>query len=151
MKDIGAAKKIIVMEINKDKKFGMLFLNQHSYIQKILCRFNMHDSNLVSTTIASHFKLSSSQCPRKDKDVVYMSRVPYPSVVGSLIYAMVCSCPDLSYAMGLVSRYMASPGKEYSNVVKWILMYLCGTSDACILEELESELLDMWIQIPLMI
>jgi hypothetical protein len=111
----------------------------------------MHDSNLVSTTIASHFKLSSSQCPRKDKDVVYMSRVPYPSVVGSLMYAMVCSCPDLSYAMSLVSRYMASPGKEYSNVVKWILMYLCGTSDACILEELESELLDMWIQIPLMI
>jgi hypothetical protein len=47
-----------------------------------------------------------------------MSKVPYCSVVGSLMYAMVCSHPDLSYAMSLVSRYMANPGKEYWNVVK---------------------------------
>jgi hypothetical protein len=47
-----------------------------------------------------------------------MSKVPYCSVVGSLMYAMVCSHPDLSYAMSLVSRYMANPDKEYWNVVK---------------------------------
>ena len=48
-----------------------------------------------------------------DEDFEYMSRVPYSSVVGSLIYVMVCSRPDLSYAMSLVSRYMANPGKEH--------------------------------------
>ena len=43
-----------------------------------------------------------------------MSRVPYSSVVGSFLYAMVCSHPDLSYA---VSRYMANPGKEHCKAV----------------------------------
>jgi ATP-binding cassette subfamily B (MDR/TAP) protein 1 len=42
-----------------------------------------------------------------------MSKVPYSSAVGSLMYAMVCSRSDLSYAMSLVSRYMSNPGKEH--------------------------------------
>ena len=41
-----------------------------------------------------------------DEDFEYISRVLYSSVVGSLMYAMVCSRPDLSYAMSLVSRYI---------------------------------------------
>ena len=63
--------------------------------------------------MAPHFKLSAAQCPSSYEDVEYMSKVPYSSVVGSLMYAMICSQPDLSYAMSLVSRYMSNPGKEY--------------------------------------
>ena len=48
-----------------------------------------------------------------DADIEYMSRVPYSSAVGSLMYAMVCSRPDLSYALSVVSRYMANPEKEH--------------------------------------
>jgi hypothetical protein len=51
---------------------------------------------------------------------------------GSLMYAMVCSCPDLSYAMSLVSRYMVNPSRTHWEVVKWIFKYLCGTSNACL-------------------
>ena len=58
MKNLGAAKKILGMEITKDKKFGLLFLSQYNYIKKILHRFNMHDSKPVSTSIAPHFSLS---------------------------------------------------------------------------------------------
>ena len=46
-----------------------------------------------------------------------MSRVPYSSVVGSLMYAMICSSLDLSYVVIVVSRYMANPGKEHWKVV----------------------------------
>ena len=73
----------------------------------------MHDSKPVSTTIAPHFKLSAAQCPSSDKDVEYMSKVSYSSAVGSLMYVIVCSRPDLSYVMSLVSRYMSNPGKEH--------------------------------------
>ena len=75
--------------------------------------FQYHDSKPVSTPIAPHFKLSVAQCPSSDEDVEYMSKVSYSSVVGSLMYAMVCSHLDLSYAMSLVSRYMSNPGKEH--------------------------------------
>jgi hypothetical protein len=129
--DLGAAKKNLGMEISRDRKSGLLFLSQHNYIQKLLRRINMHDSKPVSTPIASHFKLSSSQCPSTDSDFDYMSKVPYSNAVSSLMYAMICSSPDLSYAMSLVSRYMANPGKEHWNAVKWIFRYLQGMSDAC--------------------
>jgi hypothetical protein len=90
MKDLGAARKILGMEIGRDRKSGLLFLSQHSYIQKVMRRFSMHDFNPVSTPIAPHFKLSSAQCPTKDEDLKYMSKESYSSVVGSLMYAMVC-------------------------------------------------------------
>ena len=113
MKDLDPAKKILGMEISRDRKSRFLFICQENYIKKLLHRFNMHDAKSVSTHIAPHFKLSALQCPSTDEDFEYMSRVSYSSAIGSLMYAMVCSHPDISYAMGLVSRYMANPGKEH--------------------------------------
>ncbi|KAG8492887.1 hypothetical protein CXB51_010059 [Gossypium anomalum] len=67
-----------------------------------------------------------------DDEIEYMSHVPYSSTVGSLMYAMVCSHPDLSYAVSVVSRYMTNPGKEHWKAVQWILRYLQGTTDVCL-------------------
>ena len=61
-----------------------------------------------------------------------MRRVPYASAVGSLMYAMVCTRPDIAFAVGTVSRYMSNPGKEHWAAVKWILRYLKGTSSVCL-------------------
>jgi hypothetical protein len=55
-----------------------------------------------------------------------MSRVPYSSAVGSLMYVMVCTRLDIAHAVGVVSRYMNNLGKEHWEVVKWILRYLRG-------------------------
>ncbi|XP_069152760.1 secreted RxLR effector protein 161-like [Solanum lycopersicum] len=57
-----------------------------------------------------------------------MALVPYASAVGSLMYAMVYTRPDIAHAVGVVSRYMANPGKEYWEVLKWVLRYMRGTS-----------------------
>ena len=57
-----------------------------------------------------------------------MSKVPYASAVGSLMYAMVCTRPDIAHAVGVVSRFLSNPGKEHWEGVKWILKYLKGTS-----------------------
>jgi hypothetical protein len=65
-------------------------------------------------------------CPKTQGEIEYMSRVPYSSTVGSLMYAMVCTRPDITHAVGVVSRYMNDPGKEHWEVVKWILKYLRG-------------------------
>jgi hypothetical protein len=132
MKDLGAAKKILGMEITRDGKVGLLFLSRHAYIEKVLQRFNMHDAQPVSTRIAPHFKLSAEQCASSDEDIEYMSKVLYCSVVGSLMYAMVCSRLDLSYAMSIVSRYMSNPGKEHWRAVQWIFRFLKGTTDHCL-------------------
>ena len=49
-----------------------------------------------------------------------MSKVPYASVVGCLMYAMVCSRPNLAHAMSVVSKYMANLGRQHRDAVKWI-------------------------------
>ncbi|WVZ61696.1 hypothetical protein U9M48_011528 [Paspalum notatum var. saurae] len=132
MKEFGAGKKILGMEIIRDRKSGLLYLSQRGYIEKVLRRFNMHDAKPVSTPLAAHFRLSTDLCPTSDDDIEYMSRVPYFSAVGSLMYAMVCSRTDLSHALSVVSRYMANPSKEHWRAVQWIFRYLRGTSSACL-------------------
>lgn len=52
-----------------------------------------------------------------------MARVPYSSVVGCLMYGMVCTRPDLGQVVSQVSKYMSNPGRAHWNAVKWILKY----------------------------
>ena len=89
----------------------------------------MQNEKPVSTPLASHFKLTKEMCPKTQEEIEYMSRVPYSSTVCSLMYAMVCTRPDIAHAMGVVSRYMNNPSKEHWEVVKWILKYLRGTAN----------------------
>ena len=67
-------------------------------------------------------------CPKTEEEIDYMSKVPYSSRVGSLMYAMVCTRPDIAHAVGVVRRYVKNLGKENWMVVKWILKYLRGTT-----------------------
>ena len=58
-----------------------------------------------------------------------MSRIPFALAVGSLMYAMLCTRPDICYAVGIVSRYQSDPGEEHWIAVKHILKYLRRTRD----------------------
>ena len=58
-----------------------------------------------------------------------MTNVPYASIVGSLMYAMVYQRPDLSQAVSMVSRYMHNSDRRYWEAVKWVLRYIKGTID----------------------
>ncbi|CAL2256840.1 unnamed protein product [Prunus armeniaca] len=57
-----------------------------------------------------------------------MAMVPYSSVVGGLMYAMICMRPNITHAVGVVSIFLSKLGREHWNAVKWILKYLRGTS-----------------------
>ena len=81
MKDLGATKKILGMEIHRDRASRRLWLSQHSYVKRVLERFNMDDAKPLSTPLANHFRLSTNQCPKIDDEVKDMSKVPYASVV----------------------------------------------------------------------
>lgn len=132
MKDLGAANQILGMQIHRDGKNGKLWLSQKKYVEKILQRLNMNKVKPSNIRLASHFKLSSGLSPSSDEEKQYMSRVPYANVVGSLMYAMISTRSDISHAVGVVSRYKANPRKEHWVAVKWVLLYLRGTSDYCI-------------------
>jgi len=129
MKDLGPAKQILGMEITRDRKAKNLWLSQKKYIEKVLQRFHMDKGKVVSTPLSAHFKLCREQSPSNDEEKREMQNVPYASAVGSLMYAMVCTRPDLAHAVGVASRFLSNPGKEHWNAVKWIMRYLRGTTD----------------------
>ncbi|KAH9657534.1 hypothetical protein KPL70_023118 [Citrus sinensis] len=124
MKDLGSAKKILGMEIKRDRSKGIMFLSQEKYLKRVLETFGMTSCKPVMTPIATHFKLSSLQCPKTKKEKLEMAKIPYANAVGCMMYAMVLTRPDISYALSVVSRYMVSPGKEHWRAVKWVLRYL---------------------------
>uniref|UniRef100_A0A2N9HW24 Integrase catalytic domain-containing protein n=1 Tax=Fagus sylvatica TaxID=28930 RepID=A0A2N9HW24_FAGSY len=138
MKDLGAAKKILGMEIHRDKKARKLWLSQKNYIRKVLEKFSMLDTKPMSTPLAIHFKISGSQYPKNEEEIDNMSKVPYASALGCLMYAMVCTRPDLAHAVSTVSRYMANPRKEHWNAMKWIFRYLKDTAEHGILFSRQS-------------
>ena len=59
-----------------------------------------------------------------------MEKIPYASALGSIIYAMVATQPDLAHVVGVVRRYMSNLGRKHWEVVKHILKYIRGTKDA---------------------
>ena len=113
MKDLGHAKQILGMQITRDRKNGKLWLSQEKYVEKVLKRFNMDQAKPVSCPFQSQAKLSKKMCPTSEEGKAKMSKVPYASAIGSLMYAMVCTRPDIAYAVGVASRYLANPGKEH--------------------------------------
>ncbi|KAH9648352.1 hypothetical protein KPL70_025549 [Citrus sinensis] len=127
MKDLGSANKILGMEIKRDRSKGIMFLSQEKYLRRVLETFGMTSCKPVMTPIATHFKLSSLQCPKTEKEKLEMAKIPYANAVGCMMYAMVLTRLDISYALSVVSKYMVSPGKEHWRVVKWVLRYLSGT------------------------
>ncbi|KAH9764272.1 hypothetical protein KPL70_001465 [Citrus sinensis] len=103
MKDLGAVTKILGMQIKRDRESKVLYLSQEDYVKMVLTRFNMEDSKPVSTPLSAHFQLSKSLEPTTDDDFNYMREIPYSSAVGSIMYAMVCTRPDLAHGVGVIS------------------------------------------------
>ena len=113
MKDLGSMKQILGMKIPRDWKNKKLWLSQESYIEKVLERFNMSKAKAVCSPLAGHLKLSLKQCSISEKYMKEMRKVPYASVVSILMYAMVCTRPDIVHAVGVVSRLLTNHGKEH--------------------------------------
>jgi hypothetical protein len=83
----------------------------------------------VKVPIPVGARLIVEQCPKTQEEIEDMLCVPYASVVGSIMYAMVYTRLDISHAIGVFSRYMLTPRKEHWTIVKRVFKYLCGTKE----------------------
>ena len=89
----------------------------------------MDNCNSLSMPVCKGQNLSKSMSPQTKSDIEEMKNVPYAQVVGSLMYAMTSTRPDICHAAGLVSRFQSNPGKEHWQAVKRIFRYLKGTKN----------------------
>ena len=129
MKDMGEATYVIGIEIFRNRSQGMLGLSQKSYINKVLERFRMQNCSASPVPIQKGDKFSLMQCPQNDLERKQMETIPYASVVGSLMYAQICTRPDISFAVGMLGRYQSNPGLDHWKAAKKVLRYLQGTKE----------------------
>ena len=133
MKDLGEASYILGIKIYRDRAKRILGLTQSTYVDKVLRRFAMHNSKKGHLPMRHGIKLSKNQCAKTPEELRRMNGIPYASAIGSIMYAMICTRPDVSFALSCTSRHQANPGEEHWTAVKTILKYLRRTKDAILL------------------
>lgn len=141
MKDMGPASRILGIDIKREINKGILCFSHSNYLENVIHIFQMWESKTVNTPIGAHFKLASV---RDLEECVDTDKVLYSSIVGSVMYAMVGTRPDLAYAIGLVSRSMRKPGDIHWEAVKWLLRYIKGSLKLNMVYTKEKEV-NKWI------
>ncbi|KAL6320914.1 hypothetical protein AAG906_010723 [Vitis piasezkii] len=91
---MGDATYFIGIKIHRDRFRGLLGLSQETYINK---------------------------CPKNDLEQEQMKNIPYAFVVGSLMYAQVCTRPDIAFVVGMLGRYQNNPGIDHSKAAKKVM------------------------------
>jgi hypothetical protein len=108
----------------------LAFLNK--LYTKSFTTLQHQDCKPTSTSLPINYKLSSSMNYSNEADRMKIFRVLYASEARSLMYAMICTTPDIAQAVGAISRVMGDLGKEHWDGVKRILRYIKGTSDVAL-------------------
>ncbi|CAM8975579.1 unnamed protein product [Rhodiola kirilowii] len=129
MEDSGKAKKILGMVIDRDMSKCFLKLHQRPYLEKIVSKFSSLDCKPVQVPLGPYFILSKSQSAKSDVEFAKMENVPYANAIGSVMYAMISSRLDLSYAISLLSRFMSNPRHEHWLALKHVFAYIQSTLD----------------------
>ena len=105
MKDPGEASYILGMKIYRDRSRRLLGLSQSIYIDTVLKRFSMETAKKGYLPIGHGIALSKMDCATTPEERECMSRIPYASTVGSIMYGMTCTRPDVVCLLGVVSKY----------------------------------------------
>nr|GEZ43507.1 putative retrotransposon protein [Tanacetum cinerariifolium] len=127
--DLGEAAYILGIKIYRDRSKRLIGLCKSAYIEKILKRYCMKNSKRGSIPMQEKIKLSKSQGDSTPAEMKRMQNVPYASTVGSIMYAVRCTRPDVAFAENITSRFQPNPGDIHWTTVKNILKYLRNTKD----------------------
>ena len=73
----------------------------------------MKDCSSSIALIVKGDRFNLNQCPRNDLEREEMQNIPYASIIGSLMYAQVCTRPDIAFAVRMLGRYQSNPGMDH--------------------------------------
>ena len=124
MKDLGPLEYFLGMSVSRDRKRRTITLSQGPYLRTILDHFGMLRANSVSTPVAVGTDLSSST---ENDELVEPKE--YQCLVGSMMWAMIGTRPDMAFEICLVSQFNSCPNTTHGNVAKRGLRYLSGSQD----------------------
>jgi hypothetical protein len=127
MVDLGEVNQVLGMRVRRDLQNGWLSIDQEHYAEEVLKRFGMEDCKPLDNPLAENQKLVEGQGAFTEEEKKSMASVPYRSAIGSLMYLMVSTRPDLVATLGILSRFMENLGRTHWEAVKRVLRYVQRT------------------------
>jgi Reverse transcriptase (RNA-dependent DNA polymerase)/gag-polypeptide of LTR copia-type/Integrase core domain len=124
MKDLGEVQNVLGLQINRDRRNRRLTISQEKYVRDMLKRFSLDQCKSVRTPLEPNSKLCRTEDGETCDDVKL-----YQSMVGSLLYAMRGTRPDIGYAVTKLSQFCSNPSHIHLIAVKRVMRYLQGTKE----------------------
>jgi hypothetical protein len=125
--DMGELHWILGIEVKCIRKEHKILLSQTSYINSIIRHYNLEDTRPISAPMDPNICLTSAQLPSSTEDITTMRTIPYHEAIGSLMYASLGTCPDITFAVQTISRFTTNPGLPHWEAIKQIFRYLKAT------------------------
>ncbi|GJW98061.1 retrotransposon protein, putative, ty1-copia subclass [Tanacetum coccineum] len=111
----------------RDRSKRLIGLCQNTYMDKILKRYKIDNSKRGHIPMQERLDLNKSQGAQTPKEVNRMKNVPYASAVGSIMYAVRCTRPNVAFTQNITSHFQQNPGEPHWTAVNSILKYLRNT------------------------
>ena len=126
--DLGKAKEYLGMRITRNCKKWTITLDQTCYAEKVVKWFGQENCKLISVPLPTGYNLRSN--PDKEANATLQSQ--YQLIIGSLLYIMLGTQPDIAYSIIKILQFSVNPTKEHLQKVLYIVHYLSSTTDLCI-------------------
>ena len=120
MRDLGELKHFIGITFDRDRRAGTLKMHQENYCMAIVDEANMSDAVPASTPAATSTQLTRHEGPSP--------QYPYARMIGRLMYAAICTRPDIAFAVNHLAQFTSCFGPTHVTAVKRVIRYLKGTS-----------------------
>lgn len=130
MKELSSSESMLIlgMRVERDRMNRTITIDQHRYISKVLERFGMNECRGVDTPADDSVYMSKlDYASMNEEEKEEMKLKPYMELVGSLLYAAICTRPDIAHAVAMCSRFMNQPAIKHWKAAKRIMRYLYHT------------------------
>lgn len=124
MKDLGMIKSYLAIDIDYRREEGTVILSQGHAVRDVLRKFHMEKCKPSNTPMEAKLILK----PQVDGETTVTS-APYRQLIGCIMYLMLCTRPDISFCIGVLSKFSSAPTEQHWTSAKRVLRYLQSTKD----------------------
>ena len=124
MTDLGPVERFLGLRIRRDRQKRQILVDQSEYVQTVLERFQMSNCKPAKTPLPA-----GSVLEKNTETATDAFRTEYQSVIGSIMYAMLGTRPDLAFSITRLAKFASNPSKHHMRLAQYVLRYLRGTKD----------------------
>jgi hypothetical protein len=133
MSDLGEIRQFLSLQIERDRERRTLFLHQRRNTEKVLQRFGMENCKGVATPMDPKTFLKETS-----KEFDNTGRLDYQSMIGSIMFAMLGTRPDIAFPISTLSKFNSCPTPIHHVATKRVLRYLQQTRNTGLLYQCDS-------------